>query len=296
MRKRHFKPDGYERTRLRNDAGKARSVYVHRIVATAFILNPEDKRTVDHLDRRRGHNRLHNLRWATSKEQSETTARAVRRGGSLPTAVLQYDRDGTLIKRYASVRDAVEEHGVTHCNLVACAAGRRASCGGYRWAYDQSPDLDGEEWKHWRKQLWVSNLGRCKCQLSGGKFSYAAGPEAMPASNGYPKLANEYIHRLVVRLFVGPSPGEGYVVNHKDGNPGNPEYTNLEWVTAAQNVQHAYDTGLNPKVRAVEQLDDAGNVVERFASIAEAMRKVGGDVKKAIRRGGRAAGFRWRYS
>jgi len=47
--------------------------YTHRLIAETFIENPEDKPTVDHIDRNPSNNRLDNLRWATHKEQSANT-------------------------------------------------------------------------------------------------------------------------------------------------------------------------------------------------------------------------------
>lgn len=64
--------DGYKQVRT----SKSRGDKVHRLVATAFIDNPEGKPTVDHINRIRSDNRVDNLRWATMKEQSDNSARA----------------------------------------------------------------------------------------------------------------------------------------------------------------------------------------------------------------------------
>jgi len=53
-----------------------------------------------------------------------------------------------------------------------------------------------------------------------------------------------FVHRLVAEAFICPRP-KGLFVNHKDGNKENNHFSNLEWVTAAANAQHAHKNGLN---------------------------------------------------
>lgn len=49
--------------------GKPCSIYLHRLIAEVFIPNPDNKPTVDHINRNRDDNRIENLKWATCIEQ-----------------------------------------------------------------------------------------------------------------------------------------------------------------------------------------------------------------------------------
>ena len=65
----HFTNGGYTMVKLSKN-NKAKRFSIHRLVALAFIPNPEDKPTVDHINRDIYDNRVQNLRWATNSEQA----------------------------------------------------------------------------------------------------------------------------------------------------------------------------------------------------------------------------------
>lgn len=58
---------GYKTVNLHSN-GKQKSYRVHRLVAQAFIPNPESKPYIDHINTDKSDNRVENLRWVTPKE------------------------------------------------------------------------------------------------------------------------------------------------------------------------------------------------------------------------------------
>ena len=66
--------DGYFRTGLTYNNSRKKK-FIHRLLAIAFIDNPEQKPCVDHMDRNRSNNNLSNLRWATHSENQKNKTR-----------------------------------------------------------------------------------------------------------------------------------------------------------------------------------------------------------------------------
>lgn len=126
--------------------------------------------------------------------------------------------------------------------------------------------MDEEIWKDIRGyegSYQVSNLGRVRSldrqvASKGGKSTYLMrGISMTPREDkvGYTTVhlrlggqtrKTKKLHRLVADAFVD-NPELKPQVNHKDGIKSNNAISNLEWVTAAENNQHAYDTGLKKR-------------------------------------------------
>jgi hypothetical protein len=76
------------------------------------------------------------------------------------------------------------------------------------------------------------------------------------------------IHRLVAAAFI-PNPQGKVIANHKDGNKLNNNSTNLEWSSHAENIRHAYVTGLISKSRQCRAVVDLCTG-QQFKSVKEA--------------------------
>ena len=105
-------------------------------------------------------------------------------------------------------------------------------------------------------------------------------------------------HRLVASAFHGD--GAGRDVNHKDGKKANNCADNLEWLTRAENMKHARDTGLVNDERPIFAEPKLGGEIIRFRSVSEAMRAVGASrtaniISAAKGRIPSAYGYHWQY-
>lgn len=69
---------GYKYVKLSVFGGMPKNLYIHRLVARAFLLNPENKPIVHHIDGSRGNNAINNLWWCTAKENHNYGTRGKR--------------------------------------------------------------------------------------------------------------------------------------------------------------------------------------------------------------------------
>lgn len=105
---------------------------IHRLVAQAFIPNPNNYPQVNHIDGNKLNNSVNNLEWCT---QSHNMKEAYRIGLEKPKkmTINQYDLSGNFIKMWNSIKDVEVFYNNRH--ISDCCKGKRKTACGYIWRY-----------------------------------------------------------------------------------------------------------------------------------------------------------------
>lgn len=131
---------GYLAVLLYDADGNKRWYPVHRLVANAFIDNPDDLPQVNHKDEIKTNNHVDNLEWCTNEynvnygTKNERTALANRCCPTTSKKVYSVDEDGN-IEYFNSIGEAERQTGCSHSNIVRALKGRRNHCGNRQWFY-----------------------------------------------------------------------------------------------------------------------------------------------------------------
>lgn len=102
--------NGYKNVSLKKQAIREwKKVYIHRLVALAFIPNPENKPQINHLNEIKSDNYLSNLEWCTSKENNNYGTKNQRISETVGDTTYVYDFKGEFIKKFTSLSEATRE-------------------------------------------------------------------------------------------------------------------------------------------------------------------------------------------
>lgn len=111
---------GYLQVSMYDNNGKLRTKQIHRLVALAYIPNPDNLRTVDHIDNNKEHNYINNLQWMTDKDNI-----VKERGKKIRCIELNME--------FKSQTEAAKYFNCCHQNISNCLRGKAKTACGYHW-------------------------------------------------------------------------------------------------------------------------------------------------------------------
>jgi|LauGreDrversion4_2_1035121.scaffolds.fasta_scaffold61211_3 hypothetical protein len=237
--------NGYLSIGLRTN-DKTVTSFIHRLVATSFIVCPDKTYVVNHKDGIKTNNWVENLEWVS---QSENSKHAYRTNLHKPTiiSVSQYTLDDVFIKEYDSLYDAEWETGISNGHISMVCRGLRKTAGGSIWKYTshvptvQQPVPEGKTITGYPNYI-ITNDGRVYNSIRKKYLTPArneGGYMFIGLSDNENKRMNFSIHRLVATMFLD-NPNNHTEVNHIDYDKTNNNVSNLEWISRSDNMKHNF--------------------------------------------------------
>ena len=135
---------GYVRVMLHKE-GVIKRFLIHRLVAKAFIPNPENKPQINHINRIKNDNIVENLEWCTQKENMQHAIvnnkeyydflHAKGSENKCSVAVIQYSLEDIKIAEYGSIAEASFWSGARRGAISNACRKWAKTAGGYKWEY-----------------------------------------------------------------------------------------------------------------------------------------------------------------
>lgn len=139
--------DGYVQVRL-SENNIQFTKKVHRLVALAFLENPNNYPMVNHKNEIRDDNRVDNLEWCSAKYNSHYSAKNIYHDSIIHRMkpVVQYDLNLNKIREFESTRSAARAICTTNSHICECCNGIYKTCKGYifKWKDDEPVELKGD--------------------------------------------------------------------------------------------------------------------------------------------------------
>ena len=132
--------DGYYRIWLWI-GGVQKCFLVHRLVALAFLPNPDNLPEVNHKDENKTNNMVGNLEWCSKSYNINYGTRNERCGEKIlnrkdqSRPVKQFTKDGVFIKEYPSMHEVERQTGFYNGHISKCCNGKLKSAYCYIWRY-----------------------------------------------------------------------------------------------------------------------------------------------------------------
>ena len=134
----HINNAGYVTVNLCK-GNRYRSFDIHRLVAIAFLDNPDGLPEVNHIDENKKNNHVGNLEWVTREQNERHGTKPEKRRYNPMIPVLQYDLQGDFISEWPCAIDAERKLSGKETGAIShCARGKTKTAYGYVWKYKEA--------------------------------------------------------------------------------------------------------------------------------------------------------------
>ena len=142
---------GYKIVHLYSN-NKEKTFSVHRLVASAFIPNPNNFPHIDHINTIRIDNRVENLRWVnrsmnmmneiTHKKRSEYWKEKTKKGKNVcverkKRKVIALDENYNIVYKFNTITEAAKFINRNHSNICIACKDIRKTSKGFHWQYEE---------------------------------------------------------------------------------------------------------------------------------------------------------------
>ena len=132
----HIYKNGYCRVRLWNrDTRKFKDTYIHRLVAKAFLENPNNLPEINHKDENKQNNQTDNLEWCDRKYNCNYGNIKIKLAKNKEKKVSQYTMNGEFVSTYRSMKQIYRLYGYDCSAIRRCCQGKQRKGYGYIWKF-----------------------------------------------------------------------------------------------------------------------------------------------------------------